>query len=202
LFAADEQRLALLLRAQTDFDRVVLAPAPQLHDTNVCIQTQAAMIPVATAEEAPLFWFRKGYCTLAAGPLRQDAKVYVQAASAFDQAIAAWPAHNLAIAKYRAAEPVPSVLPVLASIARLKAGKGDAKSITEAVNAHKCNDALTTPQTCEAILRTGREWVAWSALLGDDVFTAGHEIPETSTAWRDWIAAKRTLLDPQLPPAV
>src|SRR5512141_2889052 len=94
LFAADEQRLALTLRAQTDFERVVLSPASQLHDTNVCIQSQAAMIPVATPEEAPIFQFRKGYCTLAAAVITREPNGYLQAAFAFDQAIAAWPARN------------------------------------------------------------------------------------------------------------
>jgi tetratricopeptide (TPR) repeat protein len=202
LFAADDQRLALVLRAHTDFERVVLAPAPQLRDTNVCIQTQAAMIPLATAEEAPVYQFRKGYCMLAAATLTRDANAYLQAAAAFDQASAAWPARNLAISRSRPAEPVPSVLPVLASIARLKAGQGDAKAIPEAVNAHKCNDALTTPQLCDSILQTGREWVGWTALRKDDVFTAAHEIPETSTAWKSWVTAKRVLLDDRFADAV
>ena len=51
LFAADEPRLALELKAQTDFERVFLSPAPTLHDTNTCIQTQASMLPIATPEE-------------------------------------------------------------------------------------------------------------------------------------------------------
>src|SRR5262245_13613685 len=127
LFAADEERLALLLRAQTDFERVVLSPAPTLRDTNLCIQTQSAVIPVATAEEAPVFHFRKGYCVLAASTITKESNGYIQAAGAFDQAIAAWPARNMFFAKKRPPEPVPSVLPVLASIARLKAGKGDVK---------------------------------------------------------------------------
>ena len=50
LFAADEQRLALALRAQTDFERVALSPSPQLKDTNLCIHSHAAMIPLAMPE--------------------------------------------------------------------------------------------------------------------------------------------------------
>src|SRR3954470_15953100 len=52
LFAADDEpRLALALKAQTDFERVFLSPMPSLHDTNACIQTQASMTPVGTPEE-------------------------------------------------------------------------------------------------------------------------------------------------------
>lgn len=191
LFAADEQRLALSLRAQTDFDRVSLAPAPQLHDTNVCIQSQAAMIPVALPEEAALYQFRKGYCTLAAATITQEANGYLQSAWAFDQATAAWTVRNTALAKRRPAEPLPSVFPILAAVSRLKAGQGDAKPIADAVGMRVCNDSITTPQTCEAILQTGREWLAWAALQRSDFDAAAREVPPGSTAWAAWIAGKR-----------
>jgi hypothetical protein len=192
LFAADEARLALVLRAQTDFGRVVLAPAPTLHDTNICIQTQAALIPVATAEEAPIVQFRKGYCTLAASTITKEPNGFLHAAFAFDQAIAAWPARSVFLIKKLAPEPLPSVLPVLASIARLSAGKGDAKPIAAAVNVRVCNDALTTPQACESILQAGREWLGWTALQRDDIDAAAREFPSASTAWTSWVAAKRS----------
>jgi tetratricopeptide (TPR) repeat protein len=192
LFAADEARLALLLRAQTDFGRVISAPAPTLHDTNICIQTQAALIPVATAEEAPIFQFRKGYCTLAASAITKEPNGFLQAAFAFEQAIAAWPARSVFLIKKTPAEPLPSVLPVLASIARLSAGRGDAKPIADAMRTRVCNDALTTPQMCESILQAGREWLGWTALQRDDVDTAAREFPATSTAWTSWVAAKRS----------
>jgi tetratricopeptide (TPR) repeat protein len=191
LFGADEQRLALALRAQTDFERVLLAPAPQLHATNVCVQSQAAMIPVAGPEEAPVFQFRKGYCTLAAAMITGEPNGYRQAAWAFEQASAAWTARNAALAKKRFAEPLPSVIPVLASIAKLKAGQGDVKQIAEAVNARVCNDALTTPQLCESILLAGREWLGWAALQREDIYGAGREFPAASTAWIDWVAGKK-----------
>jgi tetratricopeptide (TPR) repeat protein len=201
LFAADEQRLALVLRAQTDYERVALAPAPQLHDTNVCIQSQAAMIPVATPEEAPIFHFRKGYCTLAASTITNELNGYLQAAWAFDQASAAWTGRNALLLKKRPAEPLPSVLPVLASSARLKAGKGDAKAIEAAVSSPVCSEALTTQQTCESILLAGREWVGWSSLLRDDIFAAARQFPSTSTGWTNWVAAKRAFEDRKFPDA-
>src|SRR5215471_12645745 len=69
LFAADEQQIALMLKAQSDFDRVQLAVAPPLRDTAACIQTQAALMTVAQPEDLPLVHFRKGYCTLAGATL-------------------------------------------------------------------------------------------------------------------------------------
>jgi hypothetical protein len=191
LFAADEARLALVQRAQTDFGRVISAPAPTLHDTNICIQTQAALIPVATAEEAPIFQFRKGYCTLAASAITKEPNGFLQAAFAFDRAIAAWPARSVFLIKKVQPEPLPSVLPVLASIARFSAGKGDAKPIADAVAVPVCNDALTTPQVCASILQAGREWLAWAALQKNDLDTAARELPATSTAWKSWVAGKR-----------
>jgi tetratricopeptide (TPR) repeat protein len=191
LFAADEERLALVLKAQTDFQRVVLSPAPQLHDTNLCIQTLASVIPIATPEEAPVFQFRKGYCTLVESTITKEANGYLQAAWAFDQAIAAWPARNLSFGKKRPAEPLPAVLPVLASIARLKAGKGDAAPIAAALNGPACNDALLAAPACEAVLQAGREWVGWASIQSGNLVGAAREFPPASTAWTNWVLGKR-----------
>ena len=191
LFGADEARLALVTRAQTDFDRVVLAPAPSLHDTNICTQSQAALIPVATPEEAPVFQFRKVYCTLAAALITKEPNAFTQAAFAFDQAIAGWPARGVFLIKKVQPEQLPSVLPVLASIARLSAGKGDAKPIAAAIAVPVCNEALTTVQSCSAIFQAGREWLAWSALQRDDIEEASREVPAPSIAWASWVAGKR-----------
>jgi tetratricopeptide (TPR) repeat protein len=191
LFGMDENRLALVTRARADFDRVVRAPAPSLHDTNICIQSQAALIPVATPEEAPVFQFRKGYCTLAAALITKEPNAFHQAAFAFDQAIAAWPARGVFLIKKVQPEPVPSVLPLLASIARLWVGKGDVKPIAAAIAVPVCNETLTTVQACSAIFLAGREWLAWSALQRDDIETASREVPAVSTAWASWVAGKR-----------
>jgi hypothetical protein len=195
LFAADEERLALVLRAQTDFERVALAPSPQLHDANVCVQSQASVIPVATPEEAPIFQFRKGFCTLAAATITKEVNGYLPAAGGYDQASAAWTGRNALLAKKRPPEPLPSVIPVLASIARLKAGKGDAKAIEAAVASPVCSEAVSTQQTCESILLAGREWIGWSSLLREDIFTAARQFPSTSTGWTNWVGAKRAFED-------
>ena len=52
-FAADEQQIALMLKAQSDFDRVQLAVSPPLRDTAACIQTQAALMTVASRKTCP-----------------------------------------------------------------------------------------------------------------------------------------------------
>src|ERR1051325_3716590 len=95
LFAADEQHLALALKAQTDFERVTLSPSPQLPDTNTCIQTEAAMLTIATPEELPLIHFRKGYCTRAAAAMTREAAAFERAAAEFDKATETWAARNL-----------------------------------------------------------------------------------------------------------
>ncbi len=190
LFAADEQRLALVLKSQTDFERVFLPPAPQLHDTNACIQTQASMIPIATPEELPIFRFRKAYCTLAQASITGEAASYSQAAAEFDKSIEAWPGRNASFGKKRPPEPLPAALPVLASIARLKAGNGDGKEIAPAVTAHACPESVIPAARCDAILQTGREWLGWMALRHEDIDAAALGFPPASP-WANWVAGKQ-----------
>ena len=94
LLAADPQQLALALKAESEFDRVELAPTPRLSDTALCVQSQAAMIPLSTPLDAPSLYFRRGYCTLAGAALTGDRREYEDAAADFDRAIKAWPARG------------------------------------------------------------------------------------------------------------
>src|SRR5437870_2038385 len=87
LFAADEQRLALALKAQTEFGRVEAASAPQLRDTMTCVQTQAAMLSVSTPEELPLVHYRLGYCRLAGAAITRSAAEFKEAAGELDKAV-------------------------------------------------------------------------------------------------------------------
>jgi tetratricopeptide (TPR) repeat protein len=201
LFAADEERLALALKAQTDFERVFLSPAATLHDTNICIQTQASVLPVATPEELPLFHFRKGYCTLAAATITHESGEFLQAASEFDRAVESWAGRNAAFAKKRPPEPLPSALPVLAAIARLETGKGDGKELPTAVAAHTCAGTVVPVDRCEAILTLGREWSGWLALSHDQVDEAARQFPAGSV-WTNWVAAKQAFRDRKYPEAV
>jgi tetratricopeptide (TPR) repeat protein len=195
LFAADEQQLALALKAQTDFDRVFLSAAPQLRDTNLCVQTQASMLPVAPAEELPLVHFRKGWCTLAGASITREAGAFQQAASEFDQAAAAWGGRNMALAKKRPAEPLPSMFPVLAAVARLNAGAAEVKDLAPAVTAHACPVSAVPVERCEAVLQLGKEWLGWLDLKRDDLDAAAREFPQAATAWTNWVAGKQAFRD-------
>ena len=92
-----------MLKAQSDFDRVQLAPTPSLRDTSACVQTQAALLTVALPEDLPLVHFRKGYCTLAGAALRHDKADFHAAAAEFDKAIETWPGRAAVMTKKAAA---------------------------------------------------------------------------------------------------
>src|SRR5438045_6048239 len=91
LFAADEQQLALALKAGTDFDRVQLRAVPQLQDATTCVQSQAGLLAVTAPEDLALIHYRKGYCTLAAAVDTDDRGGYLAAAAEFDKAVESWP---------------------------------------------------------------------------------------------------------------
>jgi hypothetical protein len=58
--AADENLLALALRAQSDFDRVELSATASLPETLACVQSQAMVLPVTRPTEMSLIYYRKG----------------------------------------------------------------------------------------------------------------------------------------------
>src|SRR5690349_1912494 len=91
LLAADPQQLALTLKAQTDFDKVEMAPIPALGDTGTCVQSQAALLPVSAPEDLPQVYYRKAYCALAAATIKGNNREFLAAAAEFDRAIEAWP---------------------------------------------------------------------------------------------------------------
>src|ERR1700682_4642880 len=124
LFGADEQELALAIRAQSDFERVELPQAPQLQDTARCTQSQAALLSIAPRAEMALTHFRKGYCTLAGAAITGNAADFGEAASEFEKAIEAWPDRTTRNAKDSVLEPVSSGLRILATVARLRARTG------------------------------------------------------------------------------
>ena len=84
LSAAYEQRLALAIQAQSQFDRVELAAAaPDLRDTIQCTQAQAALLPVALPEELAALHYRKGFCTLAGAAITRNTAQFADAAAEF-----------------------------------------------------------------------------------------------------------------------
>lgn len=192
-FAADEQQLALTLRAQTDFDRVALAAAPPLRDTSACILSEAALVPVAPPEEQPVVHFRKGFCTLAGAAITGEASAYRDAAAEFDRAMEAWPSRAAVLVKRKQApEPVSSGIRVLAQVARLKANDAAqdaiAKELAAAEEAHACPAGVMDPQLCQRILGIGREWQGWMTLRTSDLDTAARDFGSTP-GWSPWVAS-------------
>lgn len=199
-FAADEQQLALTLKAQTDFDRVELSATPPLRDTIACVQSQASLLAVATAEDAPLLHFRRGYCALAGATITQNATEYATAAAAFEKAIETWPARAAQGGKRVVPEPVSSALRVLAWVSRLQTNPDEAQlaqaqtAIASAIQANACPSSVMPVNFCQSVMKLGREWLGWIALSHGDLVAADREfnaIPESG--WRQWIGARRAL---------
>jgi tetratricopeptide (TPR) repeat protein len=198
LFAADEQRLALALKAQSDFDRVEHAVAPALRDTVTCSQTQASLLPVATPEELALVHYRKGLCILAGATITHNSVEFTDAASEFDKAIEAWPARAQMRGKKFPLEPLPSGLRVLAWIARLEVGPDNPglekafKELSVAVENPVCQSSIMSATLCETVLKTGHQWLGWMALRQDGLTEAGREFAEaTGTGWPEWVAGQK-----------
>jgi len=190
LWAADP-RLPALLRAQTEFDRVALAAAPRLADTALCVQSQAAWLPVATPEEVPLVHFRKGYCSLIGASMTHDAPAFTAAADQFDKAIDGWPARA---ARPALAQPAPSVLHVLAVVARLGAGADSraGESISASLRDPTCPASLLSSSACQVVFDAGREWLGWIALQHEDFQDAARDLAGLNgSGWEAWVAGKR-----------
>ena len=208
LLAADEQRLALALQAQSDFERVAMAAAPDLRDSVTCTQTQAALLAVATPEELPLLHYRKGFCTLAGATVTRNANDFTTAAAEFTKAIESWPALVQSAGKNRPPEQIPSGLRELPVIARLETGFDDAAldlaqaQIASAVENPICASSVMSTSFCQAILETGREWLGWIALRHDYIEDA---IPyfagSAGTGWIEWTAGRKAFLAKQYPEA-
>jgi tetratricopeptide (TPR) repeat protein len=161
-FAADENLLALALRAQTDFDRVDISALPTLPDTLACVQSQAMVLPVTRPAEMSLVYFRKGYCELIHGTLTGSHPEYKEAVHDFEKAIEAWPDR---VKKGMAVPPVSSGLRVLLGTAHLLAdGNTDPRVTHELEDAagHPECSATDMPATkCQALVGVGRLWLGW-----------------------------------------
>ena len=194
-FGADDAQLALSLKAQTDFERVQLAPVPELRDASACIQSQAALLPVASRTEVPLVHFHKGYCALMAATITHSAGDFSAAAAEFDAAVQAWPARVEKPAKGVPVEEGSSALPVLASIARLKAGPDSAslgpapQAIEAALSKPACPASVMSTAECQGILQIGRQWLGWIALRDNRPEEAGRDFADSG--WSAWVAGKQ-----------
>src|SRR5579872_989622 len=200
LRAADEQLLALSMRAESDFDRVQAAVGPQLPEATRCEQSEAALLPVAPPPDLAQTHFRKGYCTLAVALITRHSDDFLQAASEFEEAVKAWPEHTSRTPKNRPVEPLSSDVRLLAPIARLEAAAHpDAASLVR--ERHEISAALDKPvcaatfmpaAACDSLLATGRLWLGWIALQQDDLYQAAHVLsPLPDAAWTRYAAAQR-----------
>ena len=199
LWATDERQLALALKAQGDFERVQLAARPSLAEAETCQQSQAAVLTVTPPEEVAQLHFRKGFCALAGAVATRNNAQYLGAAAEFDQARETWPAHQRKRGKNEPAEPVPSELRVLAAIARLQAGGGDAErgkarvELAEAVDRPVCTSSLMAVDFCRQVVDLGREWLGWIA-LGDGQLDQAARLLAASTdsGWSQWVQGRRS----------
>jgi tetratricopeptide (TPR) repeat protein len=198
LAAADEQRLALEAKAQADFERVQKSVTPQLRDTITCVQSQAALLPVAFKDMLAAYHYRKGYCTLAGARITNRPGEYSAASAEFDKAIENWPARVAAGGKNRPPEPLPSALKVLASIALLQTRPDEAAmskaatSIASAVNAHECSSPLMETGFCDAVLRMGRQWLGWIDLRRDQLEAAVRDLAGAERpGWNAWALGRK-----------
>jgi tetratricopeptide (TPR) repeat protein len=203
LFASDERELGLIVRAQSDFDRVELSRQPQIQETSGCVQSQVAAIAVAARAELSILYFRNGYCELIGATINHRASDFQQAAASFEKSIAAWPdtlARNL---KSAYPPPVPHGLRILAAISPLLSGgqtaealETAAKRISEAVDNAACPSSVMSPNLCQSLLQVGHQWLGWIALQRGDLIEANRDLSDMpQSAWAHWIAGERAFRD-------
>jgi tetratricopeptide (TPR) repeat protein len=198
LLAADEGRLALVMRSQTDFDRVELAAEPPLRDSVQCVQSQAALLPVVSAEEAALVHYRKGYCTLAGALVTRTVGEFADASREFEKSLETWPAARpRGATKDKPPDPVSAGLRVLASISRLEAGLDRAAvdrergALAEALGDPNCPAGVMPVDFCQAVLGAGRRWLGWIALDRDNLPEAARDFAgDGAEPWSAWVAGR------------
>ncbi|MDE3165563.1 MAG: hypothetical protein KGN36_07145 [Acidobacteriota bacterium] len=195
--AADQQQLALVWKAQLDFDKVALAAVPPLADSGACVQSQAAVMAVSAPADAAVLFFRRGFCRLAEAALMRGPNEYEAAARDFDRAIAAWP-QRTALGKKTTPEPVPAALRVLPWVARLHAASGDEArmaartGIEAALSGPGCGSGPVAPGQCESALEAGREWLGWIALGESRLEDAARWFTAAAgTGWPEWVEGQR-----------
>jgi tetratricopeptide (TPR) repeat protein len=199
LQAADERQLALALQAQSEFERVEAEVTAQPRDTAACIQSQAALLPVAAPEERSLILFRKGYCALASAAVAQDPTQFSDAAVSFEQAIENWPARVAAASKQHLEPPqVPSALRVFAAVSRLEqnapVGLIDTHEaqLAAVVDHPACEGVVMAPDSCQAAVQLGNLWLGWIALQrGDSVAAARRFSGVSFTGWPQWLEGQQ-----------
>jgi tetratricopeptide (TPR) repeat protein len=203
LCAADDRQLALALKAQTDFERVELAPKPPLADSEICQQSQAAELSVAPPEEAALLHFRKGWCALAGAAATGRLNQPSLAIAEFDRAKEAWPARLGRNAKNAPSEPVSSGLRAIVAILRMQAGEDARAELADVVDHPVCNSNLMSPEFCRQLLEVSRQWMGWVALREGRLEDAARLLAwSTDSGWSQWVQGRRSFDSGAYPDAV
>jgi tetratricopeptide (TPR) repeat protein len=194
LHARDDEKLALSLKAQTDFDRVSLAASPPLADTATCAQSQAAILSVSAPEDQSLLHYRKGYCLLAGASITRSRQDYTAAAVELDQAVQAWPLRVHKPSKNPLPEPVPSGLQVLDALAHLYADNDVVAqpALAAAVSSASCRPGFIPEESCRQWVEIGREWLGRLALRAGTIDEAASNFAGArETGWLEWVQGKQ-----------
>jgi tetratricopeptide (TPR) repeat protein len=201
LFAADDYKLSLALRAETDFDRVELDIHAQLDQANACIQSQAAAMAVAPRTELSSLNFRKGYCALIAATRTHRPGDFLEAAGDFEKSIAAWPDTIGRNSADGVPQPVSSGLRILAAVSRLEAdpatpAEKDKAEIAAAVQQPACPTAVMPVSMCQSMIGVGHQWLGWLDLQQNDLFGAAQEFSSApQSPWAIWTAGRTAFHD-------
>lgn len=199
--AADDTALALALRAQTDFDRVELSPAPALPDTLACVQSEAMVLPVARPSELSLIYYRKGYCELLEAAVTRARTAYRDAARDLEKAEEAWPQRAK---RGTVVPPVASGLRVLADAAHLLAdGNTDPRvthDLEDAVSHEECAAADMPATKCQVLVGIGKLWLGWAAMREGRLSDAARWMAGFGdTGWPSLVAGRQAMTARQFP---
>jgi tetratricopeptide (TPR) repeat protein len=193
LHARDDEKLALSLKAQSDFERVNLAATPTLAATATCAQSEAAILSVSESEEQALLHYRKAVCLLAGATITRSRQDYTAAATEFELAIQAWPLRVRKPAKNARPEPVPTGLRVLTALSHLYAENATSAEpgLAAAVSEASCSPGIMPEETCREWVEVGREWLGRLALQNDKLDEAALDFAGArATGWLDWVQGK------------
>jgi len=193
--AADDNVLALALRAQSDFDRVDLSATTGLPETLACVQSQAMVLPVTRPTEMSLIYYRKGYCELMGATVSKNRAAYRDAAHDFEKSIEAWPER---MKRGQAIPPVSSGLRVLADTAHLLAdGNSDPRvshDLDEAVSRPECSGTDMPVSRCQALVSVGELWLGWIAGREGRLADAARWFaPFSDTGWPALISGRQAM---------
>ncbi|HWC96410.1 MAG TPA: tetratricopeptide repeat protein [Candidatus Sulfopaludibacter sp.] len=197
--AADDQQLALLLKAQTDFDRVDLSASPQLPQTSACVLSQAALVPIAPPADLPIVYFRKAWCTLAGATITGNPSLYQGAIADFQKAIDSWPGRVAVQPKKTTPEPISPAFPVMDAIAKLLASPGNPaveaaarQQLVAAVATPTCLAEVMPALACQADVKLGREWLGYIALSAGQLADAARYFAGSpDSGWPAWVAGRQ-----------